>query len=455
MKSFDAIIIGAGQAGPSMAARLVEAGQKVALIERDLLGGTCVNRGCMPTKALVASARAAHVARHAARWGVQTGAVQVDMAAIAARARKVSEDARGNLQHWLGHMPGLTLLRGHARFQDARTLRLGDDLLRAPTIILNVGARPAPPELPGLDRTPWLDSSSIIALDRLPRHLLVLGGSYIGLEFAQMYRRFGAAVTIIERGPRLLPREDAEISEAIRGILAAEGIALHLGASGLRCEPDGQGLLLYRDGAPPIAASHLLVATGRVPNTDDLGAEAAGLARDARGYITVDDRLATNLPGVYALGDCNGRGAFTHTAYNDFEILAANLLDGQDRRLSQRIPAYALYIDPPLGRVGMTLDQARASGRKLLVSRRPMSRVGRAIEKGETAGFMQAIADAETGQLLGAAILGVEGDEAIHGILDAMSAGTPWTELRWAVPIHPTVSELIPTLLLGLAPDQV
>lgn len=454
MKEFDAIIIGAGQAGPPMAARLVEAGMRVALAERDVLGGTCVNRGCMPTKALVASARAAHVARHAAHWGVLAGGpVGVDMRQVRARAAKVTTDARGRLESWLGGMEGLTLLHGHARFQDAHTIRIGMEALTAPRIILNVGARTLVPGIAGIDRVDYLTSSSIIELDTLPKHLLVVGGSYIGLEFAQMYRRFGAEVTVVERGERLLPREDEDVTEAIRDVLEAEGIAIHTGAAciGLAPHPDGVALHLDGGGGEPAAiGSHVLVAAGRRPNTDGLGLDAAGVAMDARGYITVDDELATNVPGVWALGDCNGRGAFTHTAYNDFEILAANLLDGDRRRVSQRIPAYALYIDPPLGRVGMTDAQARATGRTLLFSKRPMTRVGRAIEKGETQGFMKVVADAETQQILGAAILGVEGDEAIHGLLDAMHAGTPFPVLRWAVPIHPTVSELIPTLLGGL-----
>jgi pyruvate/2-oxoglutarate dehydrogenase complex dihydrolipoamide dehydrogenase (E3) component len=458
MKEFDAIIVGAGQAGPPLAARMVEAGMRVALVERDLLGGTCVNRGCMPTKTLVASARAAHVARHAAHWGVMAGGpVGVDMRQVKARAAKVAADARAGLERWLGGMEGLTVLHGHARFQDARTIRIGMEALTAPRIILNVGARTLVPAIPGIDRVDHLNSSSIIELETLPEHLLVVGGSYIGLEFAQMYRRFGAEVTVAERGPRLLPREDEDVSEAIRDILEAEGITVHTDAACIGLAPHPEGIALHLEGGggePAAIGSHVLVATGRRPNTDGLSLDVAGIASDARGYITVDDTLATNVPGIWALGDCNGRGAFTHTAYNDFEILAANLLDGESRRVSQRVPAYALYIDPPLGRVGMTDAQAKATGKKLLFSKRPMARVGRAIEKGETQGFMKVVADAETQQILGAAILGVEGDEAIHGLLDAMHTGTPSPVLRWAVPIHPTVSELIPTLLGGLAPEK-
>ncbi|MBO1073805.1 FAD-containing oxidoreductase [Roseomonas marmotae] len=451
MKEFDAIIIGAGQAGPSLAGRLTAAGMNVALVERKFLGGTCVNTGCMPTKALVASARAAHVARNAARWGVSAGPVAIDMPAVQARAETVTLNARGNLETWLGGMERLTLLRGHACFEAPQVIRVGEERLTAPRLFLNVGARPTMPEMPGLDRITPLDSSGILRLEVVPEHLVVIGGSYIGLEYAQMHRRFGAEVTVIERGTALVPREDPDISAMIREILEADGITIHTGAEDVSFTPRGSGALV-RVGGAEIAASHVLVATGRRPNTDDLGLEAAGVALDARGFVVVDDGLASSVPGIWALGDCNGRGAFTHTAYNDFEIVAANLLDGEARRVSDRIPAYALYIDPPLGRVGMTEAQARATGRPLLVSSRPMARVGRAVERGETQGVMKVVADAETLHILGAAILGVEGDEAIHGILDAMHAGTPYPVLRWAVPIHPTVSELIPTVLGDLRP---
>ena len=456
MTDFDAIIVGAGQAGPSLAGRLTAAGMRVALVERKLLGGTCVNTGCMPTKTLIASARAAHVARHAERWGVlHDGGVRVDMARVAARARKVTEDARAGLRRWLGAMEGLTLVEGHARLDGPGTVRLGTERLTAPRIFLNVGGRAAVPPLPGIEQISYLTNTSILRLDILPRHLVVVGGSYIGLEFAQMYRRFGAAVTVVEKGPRLVSREDEDVSEAIAGILAGEGIAVRTGAECIGFAPGEDGPVARvdcREGAPEVQGSHVLVATGRRPNTDDLGLETAGVARDGGGFIVVDEKLATNVPGIWALGDCNGRGAFTHTAYNDHEIVAANLLDGADRRVGARVPGYALYIDPPLGRCGMTEAQARASGRPLLVSKRPMERVGRAVERDETDGFMKVVADAETKRILGAAILGIEGDEAVHGVIDAMHAGLPYPVLRWAVPIHPTVSELIPTLLGELAP---
>lgn len=454
--TYDAIVVGAGQAGPSLAGRLTAAGMRVALVERHWLGGTCVNTGCMPTKALVASAEVAHLARRGADYGVVLeGAVGIDFPKVMARARKVTLDARGNLERWLGGMQGLTLLRGHARFVAADTLEVDGQAIRAPRIFLNVGGRAALPQLPGVRDIDYLTNTSILALDSLPEHLAVVGGSYIGLEFAQMFRRFGAQVTVIERQSRLIAREDEDVSEAIREILEAEKIAVRTGAECIAFAPRADGVALKvdcREGALEVTASHVLLAMGRRPNTDDLGLDRAGVATDARGYITVDDTLATNVPGIWAMGDCNGRGAFTHTAYNDFEILAANLLDGEHRTLSQRVPGYALYIDPPLGRVGMTEAQARASGRPLRVSKRPMTRVGRAVERGQTQGFMKLVADADTRRVLGAAILGVSGDEAIHGVLDLMSADQPLEQLRWAVPIHPTVSELWPTVALGLAP---
>ena len=452
-RRFDAIIVGGGQAGPPLAGRLTGAGMKVALVERHLLGGTCVNTGCMPTKTLVASAHAAHLAGRA-DLGVIADGLRVDFATVKARADTVSRDARTGIESWLGEMAGLTLLRGHARLEGPNRVRVGDELLSAPLIFLNVGGRAALPDLPGARDVPSLNNATMLALDRLPEHLLVVGGSYVGLEFAQIYRRLGARVTIVERNPRLIGREDEDISEAVRAILEGEGIAIRTSAECIRLMAGPAIGLDCEDGPPEVAGSHVLLAVGRRPNTDDLGLETAGVATDQRGYIPVDDGLATNVPGIWALGECNGRGAFTHTAYNDFEIVAANLLDGESRKVCDRIPAYALYVDPPLGRVGMTETEARASGRPILVSSRPMSRVGRAIEKGETRGLMKIVADAGTKRILGAAILGPGGDEAIHGIIDMMNADAPWPVLQKAVPIHPTVSELIPTLLGDLAPAQ-
>ena len=453
---FDAIVIGAGQAGPSLAGRLTAAGMKVALVERKLFGGTCVNTGCMPTKTLVASAYAAHLARRSAEYGVAIESpIKIDMKRVKARADTVSTNARTNVEKWLRGMDGLTVIEGHARFEGPDVVRVGESLLKAPRIFVNVGGRASVPDMPGVGTVDYLTNTSILKLDTIPRHLIVVGGSYIGLEFAHMYRRFGAEVTVVEMAPRLIAREDEDVSEAVQQILTDEGIAVRTRASciGFRPHPDGVAVDVdCTSGEPAVVGSHLLLAVGRRPNTDDLGLDKAGVAADARGYIVVDDGLATTVPGIWALGDCNGRGAFTHTAYNDYEIVATNLLDGGNRRVSDRIPAYALYVDPPLGRVGLSETEATRTGRKLLVSKRPMTRVGRAIEKGETKGFMKVVADAETKQILGAAILGTGGDEAIHGILDMMNAGATYPVLQWAVPIHPTVSELIPTVLGELKP---
>ncbi len=454
---FDAIIIGAGQAGPSLADRLTRAKMTVAIVERNLFGGTCVNTGCTPTKTMVASAYAAHLVRRGREYGIDIdGAIKIDMTRVKARADAVAAKSRVGVEKWVRGMPGCTVIQGHAGFESADTVRVGEALLTAPRIFLNVGGRAAVPDMPGIGEVDYLTNSTILGLDRVPEHLVVVGGSYIGLEFAQMHRRFGAEVTVVEKGPRLIAREDERVSEAIRAILVDEGVAVRTAAAciGFRRHPAGAAVFVdCTSGEPEVVASHVLLAVGRSPNTDDLGLERAGVATDPRGFIAVDEGLATSVPGIWALGDCNGRGAFTHTAYNDFEIVAANLLDGEARRVSDRIPAYALYIDPPLGRVGMTVAQARATGRPLLIGERPMTRVSRAIEKGETKGFMQVVADAETHKILGAAILGTGGDEAIHGILDMMNAGASYATLQHAVPIHPTVSELIPTMLGDMRPD--
>ena len=450
---FDAIIIGAGQAGPPLAGRLTGAGHTVAVIERKLVGGTCVNYGCIPTKTLVASAHTAHVARRAADFGVGTGPVSVDMAKVKSRKDKVMLDDRHGLEGWLEGMAGCTLIRGHARFEGPHTIRVDDRLLEADRIFLNVGGRAVVPDIPGLSDVEFLTNVGILDLETLPEHLVIVGGSYIALEFAQMYRRFGAKVSVVEKGPRLTGREDEDVSAAIKEILEAEGIDIHVGATAMRVVKRDNGFDLYpRDGAEPIAGTHLLVATGRRPNTNDLGLEAAGVQTDARGFVTVDDQLRTSAEHVWAMGDCNGKGAFTHTSYNDYEIVAANLLDDDPRRVSDRITTYALYIDPPLGRAGLTADEVRASGRKALVGKRPMTRVGRAVEKGETQGFMKVVVDADTEQILGASILGVGGDEVIQDILDVMTAKLPYTAISRTMHIHPTVSELVPTMLQELTP---
>ena len=455
MTSFDAIIIGAGQAGPSLADRLTRAGMQVALVERKLFGGTCVNTGCMPTKTLVSSAYAAHVVRRAAEYGVQTSSVTVDMKRVHARAAQVSANARAGIEHWLRGMPGCTVIQGHARFESATVLRVGEQLLSAPKIFLNVGGRAIVPDFPGVRDLPLLTNTTVLDLDTVPEHLIVVGGSYVGLEFAQIFRRFGSQVTVVEKGPRIVSREDEDVSVAIAEILEAEGIVLRTAAECIRLAKHAGGIEVQvscAEGEPSVIGTHVLLAVGRRPNTDDLGLDRAGVLTDPRGYVVVDDFLATSVAGIWALGDCNGRGAFTHTAYNDFEIVAANLLTAEQRRVSDRIPAYALYVDPPLGRVGLTEAQASASGKKILIGRRPMTKVGRAVEKGETRGFMKIIVDANTQRIVGASILGVGGDEAIHGVIDVMNANVPYTTLQRAVPIHPTVSELIPTMLGELQP---
>ncbi|MDT7754695.1 MAG: hypothetical protein QOH27_593 [Mycobacterium sp.] len=450
---FDAIIVGAGQAGPPLAGRLTEAGQTVAVIERKLVGGTCVNYGCIPTKTLVASAHAAHVARRGAEFGIGTGDVTVDMAKVKARKDKVMLDDRHGVESWLEGMAGCTLIRGHARFDGPHTIRVDDQLLAADKIFLNVGGRAVVPDIPGLSDVDFLTNVGILDLATLPEHLVIVGGSYIALEFAQMYRRFGARVSVVEKGPRLTAREDEDVSAAVKEILEAEGIEIHLGVTAMRIIKRDNGFELYpRDDADPIVGSQLLVATGRAPNTDDLGLDAAGVATDRRGFVAVDDQLRTNVPHIWAMGDCNGKGAFTHTSYNDFEIVAANLLDDDPRRVSDRVTTYALYIDPPLGRAGLTVAEVRASGRKALVGKRPMTKVGRAVEKGETQGFMKVVVDAETEEILGAAVLGVGGDEVVQDILDVMTAKLPYTAISRTMHIHPTVSELVPTMLQELKP---
>jgi len=453
-KKFDAIIVGAGQAGSPLAGRLTAAGMTVALIERKLVGGTCVNTGCMPTKAMVASAYAAHLARRAAAYGVTlSGPVGVDMKAVKARKDKVSNDARANLEAWIAGMKGCTLFRGHARFESANRIRVGNDLLSADRIFLNTGGRASVPDLPGVEAIDYLTNSSMMDLDVLPRHLIVVGGSYVSLEFAQMFRRFGSEVTVIERSERLIGHEDEDVSAAIKSILENEGIKICLGADTISfAKKGGDVTVTFSASQPAVVGSHVLLALGRKPNTDDLGLEKAGVEVDRHGFITVDDRLRTSVPGIWAMGDCNGRGAFTHTSYNDFEIVAANLLDNDPRRVSDRIEAYALYIDPPLGRCGMTQAAAKKSGRKVLVGQRPMTRVGRAVEKGETQGFMKILVDADTKEILGCSVLGPGGDEAVHCVLDLMYARAPVSVLQRAVHIHPNVAELLPTIAQELKP---
>jgi pyruvate/2-oxoglutarate dehydrogenase complex dihydrolipoamide dehydrogenase (E3) component len=456
MHTHDAIVIGSGQAGPFLAVRLAQSGLKVALVEREHYGGTCVNDGCIPTKTLVASARTAHVARRAAEYGVTLcGAVSVDMKAVMARKDRIVQQSVDGLTTWLQGTAGLELVWGHARFTGPDAIEVSGRALSAPKIFINVGGRPVLPDWPGIDGVPVLTNTSIMRLDVLPEHLIVVGGSYIGLEFAQMFRRFGAQVTVLEVAERLIAREDVEVSGEVRAILEREGVRFVLGVRNARALRRGDQIVVACDAGDAtheLSASHLLAAVGRRPNTDDLGLQAAGISTDSRGFITVDDQLRTNVPGVWALGDVNGRGAFTHTSYNDFEIVAANLLDGEQRSVNDRIPAYALFIDPPLGRVGMSEAQVRAAGRPALVGVMPMSRVGRAKERGETQGFMKVLVDAQTERILGASLLCIEGDEIVHSLLDVMAAGASYRVVQRAVHIHPTVSELIPTLLGQLVP---
>ena len=456
MKHFDDLIIGTGQAGPFLAGRLAQSGRQVAIVERKLFGGTCVNTGCTPTKTMVASAYAAHLARRGAEFGVNVGGeVSVDMPRVKARRDAIVQESRRALQSWLEEMKNCTVVEGHARFESADTISVGDDRLTADRIFINVGGRASMPKMPGLEQIEFFNNSSLMEIDFVPRHLIVVGGSYIGLEFGQMFRRFGSEVTIIEMGPRLVRREDPDVSAAVHEIMEREGIQIRLNAKCISFSQRDDHTLAQVDctsGDREVSGTHVLLAVGRVPNTDDLGLEKAGLTTDKRGYITVDDHLRTNVDGIWAMGDCNGRGAFTHTAFNDAEIVAANLLDGDPRRVTDRIPAYALYIDPPLGRCGLTEAEVRRRGRPALVGKRPMTKIKRAVEKGETEGFMKIFVDAGTREILGAAILGPGGDEIIHSILDMMYAKAPATVIQRAMHIHPTVSELIPTMLGELAP---
>jgi pyruvate/2-oxoglutarate dehydrogenase complex dihydrolipoamide dehydrogenase (E3) component len=458
MADYDAIIIGTGQAGPALTRRLVDAGWKVAVIERKLFGGTCVNTGCTPTKTLVASAYAAHLARRAAEYGVTIGGpVGVDMKAVKARKDAVAGASRKAVERSLKTLQGCTVYEGHARFIGPKEVNVGTEVLRADNIFINVGGRAMVPPIPGLEQVPYLTNSSMMDVDFLPSHLIVLGGSYVGLEFAQVFRRFGSEVTVIELAPHLISREDQDVSQAIADILRDESIDIRVNSKVVGVETRDTGIAVSIETAgttSQVAGSHVLVAIGRRPNTDDLGLDRAGVATDSRGYIQVDDQLRTNVPGIWALGDCNGHGAFTHTSYNDFEIVAANLLDHEPRRVTDRITAYALYTDPPLGRAGMTTAEVRKSGRPALVATMAMEDVSRAYEKGETKGFMKILVDAETKQILGASLLGVSGDEVIHCILDVMYAKAPFTLLQRAVHIHPTVSELVPTMLSDLVPLQ-
>lgn len=456
MKHFDAIIIGTGQAGPSLAARFSAAGKTVAIIERDKFGGTCVNTGCIPTKTMIASAYAAHVARRGAEYGFSVnGDVRVDMKRVKARKDAISARSNSGVEEWLRGLENCTVIHGHARFQSPRSVVVNEDVFEADRIYINVGGRASVPEMPGIHEVPFLTNASMMEVDFLPEHLVIVGGSYVGLEFAQMYRRFGSKVTVVEMGPRLIGREDEDVSQAIREIMEAEVINFRLNAKCISLARCNEGVSVHVDcteGVPEVFGSHVLLAVGRIPNTSDLGLDRAGIVTDQHGYIIVDDQLQTNVPGIWALGDCNGRGAFTHTSYNDYEVVADNLFNADNRRVSDRIQAYALYIDPPLGRCGMTEAEIRKSGRPALMTKYPMAKVSRAYEKGEAQGFIKICVDAETKHILGAAILGVGGDEVIHVVLDVMYAKAPYTVIQRAMHVHPTVAEYLPTVLSKLEP---
>jgi pyruvate/2-oxoglutarate dehydrogenase complex dihydrolipoamide dehydrogenase (E3) component len=458
MPDYDAIVVGTGQSGPALARRLVAAGRKVAIIERKLFGGTCVNTGCTPTKTLIASAYAAHVVRRAADYGVRLeGTINVDMKAVKARKDAVVAPSRNGVERSLKTLQGCTVYQGHGRFVAEKKVAVNDAELSADRIFLNVGARAAIPPIPGLDRVPYFTNSSMMDIDFLPAHLVILGGSYVGLEFAQAYRRFGSDVTVIELGARLISREDEDVSRAVARFLNDEGIDVRVDSKVVSLQKQGNAIAVTVESggkSSQIVGTHVLVAIGRRPNTDDLGLDRAGIATDAHGYIQVDDQLRTNVPGIWAMGDCNGRGAFTHTSWNDFEIVAANLLDNDQRRVSDRITAYALYTDPPLGRAGMTEAEVRKAGKPALIATLAMEDVSRAYEKGETKGFMKILVDRDSKKILGASFLGLSGDEVIHSVLDVMYAKAPYTVIQRAMHIHPTVSEFIPTMLGDLKPLQ-
>jgi len=454
---YDAIVIGTGQSGPSLAAALAGKGMNVAIIERGLFGGTCVNTGCIPTKTLVASARAAYVSKNAGKYGVNIeGNITVDMKAVKERKDEVSGTSNKNVESWMRGTENLTVYEGHGRFGSDNTVKVGEETLEAEKIFINVGGRAFVPDFPGLEEINYFTNSNMMDVDFLPEHLVIIGGSYIGLEFAQMYRRFGSEVTVIEKGASLIGREDNDVSEMVKEIMENEGINIRLNAECLTVqkEPDGKISVGVdcKDGNNRVTGSNLLLAVGRTPNTHDLGLEHTGIETDERSYIKVNDKLETSVEGIWAIGDCNGRGAFTHTSYNDFEIVASNLLDNDPRSVDDRITCYGLFIDPPLGRVGMTEEQVRSSGRNALIGKRMMSSVGRARERSETYGFIKVIVDADSKEILGATILGIEGDEAIHCLIDVMYAKAPYTVISRAVHIHPTVSELIPTVLQNLEP---
>jgi len=451
---YDAVVIGSGQGGGPLSTALARAGHRTALIEREHIGGTCINEGCTPTKTMVASARVAYLARRGADYGVRTGPIEIDMIRVRQRKRDIVESFRSGREKSIMSAPGLDLLRDEARFVGPKTLAVGPDQLTAERIFINTGCRPSQPRIPGLDSVPTLNSTSIMELDTVPEHLLVLGGGYVGLEFGQMFRRFGSQVSIVQRGPRLLAREDADVAEAVADILREDGITALLQTDALRVEPASRaGIRLVvksAAGEQTLEGSHLLVAVGRTPNTDMLNVPATGLQTDTLGYLPVDDRLETAVPGIYALGDVKGGPAFTHISYDDYRIIKTNLLEGGSRGVDDRPVPYTVYIDPQLGRIGLSEDAARASGRAYHVAKMPMRDVARAREVDETRGFLKVIVDAQTQQLLGAAILGIEGGELMSMLEIAMLGQVPYTVLRDAIFAHPTLAECFNNLFATL-----
>jgi pyruvate/2-oxoglutarate dehydrogenase complex dihydrolipoamide dehydrogenase (E3) component len=441
---YDAIIVGSGQAGNPLAYRLADLGWSVALIEKKNLGGTCINVGCTPTKTMVHRAQVAHYARNAARWGVNASNVSVDLSKIVAQKDEIVLSFRGGLQKQVDKRVNLRLYRGHARFVGPHQLKAGDDLLESEKIFIDTGGRPSIPAIPGLDSVPYLTNENAMQLTSVPKHLLILGGGYIGLEFGQMFHRFGSRVTILHTGKQFVSREDPEIAAELQKALEAEGIQFLLNARTTRVESRSGAVTLSFEppaGASNVTGSHLLVATGRSPNTDNLGLDKAGIETDKSGFIKVNGRLETNAPGVWALGDCKGGPAFTHLSYNDFQIVYGNLIEGKNLSIENRLVPYCVFTDPQLGGVGMTEKEARAKGYKLKIGRCPMTRVARAIERGETAGLMKLVVDASNDRILGASILASEGGELVQILGTLMLANQPYTLLKGAVYIHPTLAE--------------
>jgi pyruvate/2-oxoglutarate dehydrogenase complex dihydrolipoamide dehydrogenase (E3) component len=455
MSTYDTIVIGSGQAGNPLSQKLADHGWAVALIERGHLGGTCVNTGCTPTKTMIASAQVAHYARNAGRWGVRTGEVSVDLPRVVARKDAVVQQWRSGQERKVEQRKSLHLYRGQARFVGPHRLRVGDEEMESERIFINTGTRTDIPRLEGLDRIDYLTNASIMELSAVPEHLLVLGGGYIGLEFGQMFRRFGSRVTVVHRSEHILPREDPDVTQELQKALEAEGVRFVLNARTTRVEKqDGQVVLRLEagGGSETVRGSHLLVATGRRPNTDELGLESVGVRLTGQGYIQVNPRLETTAPGVWALGDVKGGPAFTHISFNDYQIVYANLIEGKQLTTDNRLVPYAVFTDPQLGRVGLTEKEARAAGRRLKVGKIPMSWVARAIERDETAGLMKLVVDADTDRILGAAILATEGGELVQILGAVMLAGAPYTLLKGAIYIHPTLAEGFWTLMEEVKP---